>query len=75
MIEPTAEFGYTFLTANQQFAGVSYSEEELMAIRNLYDLRKENAGKREKNKKLDQAFYYFVSLQPDKAKKTMNEVE
>ncbi|GHU93884.1 hypothetical protein FACS1894156_1380 [Bacteroidia bacterium] len=75
MIEPTVEFGYKFLTYNQQFAGVSYSENELKAIKNLYDLRKNNAGKREKNKKLDQAFYYFVSLQPAQAEQMMNELE
>ena len=75
MIEPTAEFGYKFLTDNQQFSGVLYSERELESIKRLYDLRKANAGKRETNKKLDQVFYYFVSLQPDKARELMNEIK
>jgi hypothetical protein len=75
MIEPTSEFGYKFLTINQQFAGVKYSEKELKSIKHLYDLRKANEGKREKNKKLDQVFYYFVSLQYDKAEELMNTLE
>jgi hypothetical protein len=74
MIEPTQEFGYTFLTVIQQFVGVEYSDVELKSIKRLFDLRKEYAGKREKNKRLDQAFYYFVSLQPDEAKKMMDEL-
>jgi len=75
MIEPTSEFGYKFLTINQQFAGVNYGEKELKSIKRLYDLRKANEGKREKNKKLDQVFYYFVSLQYDKAEELMNTLE
>jgi hypothetical protein len=75
MIEPTVEFGYGFLTANQQFTGVAYTEHELKSIKRLYDLRKGFAGKRETNRKLDQAFYYFVSLQPEKATEIMNEIE
>ena len=75
MIEPTLEFGYKFLTINQQFTGVKYGEKELKSIKILYDLRKANEGKREKNKKLDQVFYYLVSLQYDKAEELMNNLE
>ncbi|MDR1527254.1 MAG: hypothetical protein LBS46_06250 [Dysgonamonadaceae bacterium] len=74
MIEPTVEFEYRFLTLNQQFAGVAYTENELKSIKRLYDLRKEYTGKRETNRKLDQAFYYFVSLQPEKASDIMSEI-
>jgi len=75
MIEPTIEFGYKFLTINQKFSGVAYSEKELKSIKRLFDLRKANENKREINKKLDQIFYYFVSLQYDKAEEMMNTLE
>jgi hypothetical protein len=75
MIEPTLEFEYKFLTVNQQFAGVNYSEKELKTIKELYDLRKELKGKKEKNKMLDQAFYYLVSLQYDKAEELIRKVK
>jgi hypothetical protein len=75
MIEPTLEFAYTFLTINQQFAEVKYGEKELKSIKLLYDLRKANEGKREINKKLDQVFYYFVSLQYDKADELLSTLE
>jgi hypothetical protein len=75
MIEPTLEFEYKFLTVNQQFAGVKYSEKELKTIKQLFDLRKLHKDKKEKNKKLDQIFYYLVSLQYDKAVELMKEME
>jgi len=74
MIEPTIEFEYLFLTINQQFAGVSYSDKELKMVKNLYDLRKEWKGDNEQNKRLDQAFYYLASLQPDKANELLQKV-
>lgn len=67
MIEPTQEFGYTLLEIVQEYTGVSYSSAELEKIFDLYNLRK-NYGDNSDNKKyLDQAFYYLVSLQQDKA--------
>jgi hypothetical protein len=62
IIEPTLEFEYKFLTINQSFAGVNYTKKELKDIKQLYDLRRANIEKREINKKLDQVFYYFISL-------------
>jgi hypothetical protein len=75
MMEPTMEFGYKFLTVNQQFAGVNYSEKELALIKELYDLRQALKGKKEANKQLDQVFYYLVSLQYDKAESLLQEVK
>ncbi|MDR3217514.1 MAG: hypothetical protein LBU22_00800 [Dysgonamonadaceae bacterium] len=75
MIEPTVEFGYKFLTVNQQFAGVAYSEKELTLIKKLYDVRQALKERREAGKKLDQIFYYLVSLQYNKAEELMKEME
>jgi hypothetical protein len=67
MIEPTFEFGYALLEHVQQFTGVTYQKAELEKIYDLHTLRKELSGRQKEQKMLDQAFYYFVSLQTDKA--------
>ncbi len=72
MIEPTLEFGYTFLKQIQDFTGVSYTQTELEAIKKLYDLRIKYADNQENQKKLDQAFYYLISLQFDLANDILN---
>ncbi|MBN1415104.1 MAG: hypothetical protein JW973_08405 [Bacteroidales bacterium] len=67
MIEPTLEFEYEFLERMQNFAGTTFQKAELWKINKLYTLRKEFSGRQKEQKILDQAFYYFVSLQTDKA--------
>ncbi|MCF8358978.1 MAG: hypothetical protein K9H26_09490 [Prolixibacteraceae bacterium] len=65
MIEPTEEFGFNLLEYVQGFTGVTYTSSELENIYELYKLRKNSSS--ENKKYLDQAFYYFVSLQTQKA--------
>lgn len=73
MIEPTKEFGYGFLTSLQQKLGVtSLTQADLETVARLYDIRKEKAGLPGVQKKLDQVFYYIVSLQLTKAKELLN---
>lgn len=74
MIEPTLEFGYTFLKYLQDFAGVNYNQTELENIKKLYDLRKEYFANAEIQKKLDQVFFYLTSLQTDKAVELLSEI-
>ncbi|MCB0283180.1 MAG: hypothetical protein KDF60_11420 [Calditrichaeota bacterium] len=73
MMEPTIEFGYTFLEKIQEFTGVSYSVQNLEQIKRLYDLRKQYKNDAKIQVKLDQVFYYFVSLQLDKAEQLLKE--
>lgn len=69
MIEPTKEFGYGFLTSLQQKLGVSgLSQADLEAVAKLFELRKSKAALPEVQLKLNQVFYYIVSLQLTKAK-------
>lgn len=75
MIEPTKEFGYKFLNSLQSFSGVSYSTSTLENVYDYYNLRVANKGKVKVEKKLTQAFYYFVSLQNEKAKALLDEVK
>lgn len=65
MIEPTEEFGYLFLSELQSFTGVEYSVEDFEYITRQYLLRK--SLDKSEQKFLDQAFYYWVSLQNNKA--------
>jgi hypothetical protein len=67
MIEPTLEFEYSLLEQVQNFTGVTYQKAELEKIADLHVLRKELSGQQKEQILLDQAFYYFVSLQTDKA--------
>lgn len=72
MIEPTNEFGYGFLTSLQQKLGVTnLNQTDLEAVAKLYELRKSKAALADVQKKLDQVFYYIVSLQLNKAKEIL----
>ncbi|MES2431428.1 MAG: glycoside hydrolase family 71/99-like protein [Bacteroidota bacterium] len=75
MIEPTQEFGYGFLTSLQNKLGVSdLAQADLELINTLYTKRKSFSSDTDKQKRLDQVFYYIVSLQMDKAKKLLNSI-
>jgi hypothetical protein len=67
MIEPTNEFGYSYLERLQQFAGINYSKTDLEAIAKQFSLRKSKGMDSKAAKVLDQSFYYWVSLQNNKA--------
>ncbi|GAC1591776.1 MAG: hypothetical protein NVS3B19_13000 [Ginsengibacter sp.] len=68
MIEPTKEFGYSFLTMLQTKLGVSgISQSDLEMALKIYQLRVSQGAVPETQKALDQVFYYIVSLQLKKA--------
>jgi len=75
MIEPTVEFGYSFVEKIKTFAGVKNTENIFPDISKLYDLRVQKKGNADAQKKLNQAFNYFVSMQPAKAKQIMSEIK
>ena len=75
MIEPTVEFGYTFLDKIKTFAGVKNTETIFPDISTMYNLRTAKKGNADAQKKLDQAFNYFVSMQPAKAKQLIYEIK
>lgn len=74
IIEPTREFGYSRLEQIQEFLGVSYREQELTLAVNLYNKRKEYQNNELINKKLDQVFYYLISLQIGEAQELLNSI-
>lgn len=75
MFEPTVEFGYSYIEKVKTFAGVKNTETVFPDISKLYNLRVEKKGSADAQKKLDQAFNYFVSMQPAKAKQLINEIK
>lgn len=75
MIEPTMEFGYDFLKILQTKLGTTRTQDDFDLAVRLYDLRKKTKDSTLKQKKLDQAFYYIVSGQTDKAVALMDELE
>jgi len=68
MIEPTVELGYSLLAEVQRFSGVSYDTRVLKSVFDYLTLRREANGDRAKEKRLQQAFYYFISAQESKAR-------
>ncbi|WP_010416920.1 glycoside hydrolase family 71/99-like protein [Anaerophaga thermohalophila] len=74
IIEPTHEFGFSYLETIKQFAGVENSEDVFDQIILLYEFRKRYKNNEEIQRKLDQVFYYFVSMQPGLAKELLSEI-
>lgn len=75
MIEPTEEFRFSLLSKIQEFTGVNYDTTDLSSIFDLYNLRKKEADNKLTQKILDQAFYYLVSLQNEKAYKLIDSLK
>jgi hypothetical protein len=75
MFEPTVEFGYSYIEKIKAFSGVKNTENVFPDISKLYDLRVQKKGNVDAQKKLDQAFNYFVSMQSAKAKQIMSEIK
>src|SRR5690606_6587301 len=75
MFEPTEEFGYTYIQKVKTFAEVQDSETVFSHISHLFDLRKTHSNNTAIQKELDQAFYYFVSLQTDEAISILNSID
>lgn len=75
MFEPTQEFGFSYVEKTKEFTGVSNTANVFNSIHQLYLLRKDKKGNSSTQKKLDQAFYYFVSLQTAKAIEILNAIE
>jgi hypothetical protein len=75
MIEPTVEFGFSYLTELQKTLGVKYSQNDLEMIFKLYYSRRKYASSKEDQRKLDQVFYYIVSLNIEKAKALLDKIE
>lgn len=75
MIEPTHEFEYEYLQKVKDFAGVRSVDSGFDLIYSLFEKRKQFRQNSMIQKKLDQVFYYLVSMQPELAADIMEDVE
>lgn len=75
MLEPTQEFGYSYLKQIQQLAGVSYTENDLRIAEKFYRLRKKYKNDSYKLAQLEQVFLYICKLQLNKANDLLNSLE
>ena len=62
MIEPTQEFGFTFLQAIQQYTGVTYTDAELKLIYKWHTLRKKYVGNSAVQNQLSQTYKDLAEL-------------
>jgi hypothetical protein len=74
MLEPTREFGYQLLATVQGFTGVSYNAQDLAYVTKLYQMRKKHKQNAVIQQKLNQVYYYLVSLQLDRAKVLLDSI-
>lgn len=75
MFEPTVEFGYSCIEKVTAFAGVQNTGSVFNDISKLYNLRKQFKSNSQIQGKLNSAFNYFVSMQPEKAIEILNEIQ
>jgi len=75
MFEPTVEFGYSYIEKVKAFAGVQNTGDVFMHIGRLYNLRKQYKGNPETQAKLDSAFNFLISMQPEKAIEVLNSIQ
>jgi len=73
-IEPSLDYEYQQLSIVQEFLEIENNVSDLELSVLLYKKRKEHKGKELENKKLDQIFYYLISLQTDKARDLFTEL-
>lgn len=75
ILEPTKEFGFSYVEKIQAFNEVNASNTVFPAILDLYTKRIENPDNAKLQKRLDQTFYYFVSMQTDKAMQELDDID
>lgn len=73
MIEPTREFGYSFLTYLQQKLGVQYTQADLEMVNTLFMQRKRFKGSLIQQERLNKVFDFFITLKLDSAKNLLAE--
>ena len=76
MIEPTVEFGYTFLTTLQRELGVkNLSQADLELVFDFYNTRVERKDSVEAQKQLDRAFALIAALRIDEAREIISKLK
>lgn len=74
MIEPTLEFGYTFLEKVQEYTQVSYTKKDLELPYKLYQLRKKHKNDLKLQKILDRVYQCIFTLKLNQAEKIIRTI-
>ncbi len=74
MIEPTQEFGFTYLQILQEYTGVSFTPSDLQVALDLYNARKEFKDNDEVQRILNRTYRYVKSLDMERANKVIQSV-
>lgn len=75
MFEPTEEFGFSYIERIRDFSGATVFPNVFENILQLYSFRKKYKGNAVIQRKLDQAFEYFASVQPERAIDVLTTIE
>jgi len=76
MIEPTIEFGYSFLTALQRELGVkNLSQKDFELAFDFYKARVKYHGNMQEQQQLDKAFALMAALRMDEARQILNKLK
>jgi glycoprotein endo-alpha-1,2-mannosidase len=74
VIEPTQENEFQCLQIIQEFTGVSYGLDELELIHSYYLKKKALQADAEAKEKLEKVFLHLAALEPDQARKLLDEL-
>ncbi len=74
MIEPTAEFGFTYLQILQQYTGVSFTPDDLQIALDLYNTRKDYKNNSRVQKILNRSYKYIKKLKLKRADKILKAI-
>ncbi|GAA3510244.1 hypothetical protein GCM10022393_24340 [Aquimarina addita] len=75
MIEPTQEFGFTYLKTLQQYTQVPYTTNDLRIALNLYKMRKKYKQNPEVQQLLDQSYQYIKQLNLKRVHKILQAIK
>lgn len=75
MIEPTDEFGFSYLEEIQSYTGVNYTYDDLQLPYRLYLLRKEHKNDKRLQTILDRVYQFIFMLDLDHAKILLSTLE
>ncbi|WP_281989517.1 glycoside hydrolase family 71/99-like protein [Aquimarina aggregata] len=74
MIEPTQEFGFTYLQVLQQYTGVTFTPDDLQIALDLYKTRKKHKDNRRVQRYLNRTYKYIKRLKLRRAKKILKAI-
>ncbi|WP_103071955.1 glycoside hydrolase family 71/99-like protein [Aquimarina sediminis] len=75
MIEPTQEFGFTYLEYLQEYTGVPHTTQDLQVALDLYHMRKDFKNNEEAQAIIDRAYKYIKQLDMQRADKVLKAID